>query len=312
MRRFNPLAVFIGILIGLAVLRLAIGWITIPESLLKFANTVSGLLFLGGPLLGLVYGAKAKWTFPLSFACFFIGLVIQVASIFALRSLGPGSGALGGLLNAVAQVGLPLWCSGLGAMIATGVKDRNILIPISIFLIGFDIFLVLSPQGFVKQQLERSPQMFQSMAGQIPAFTAGPAKGHIEPGAYVGPADFVFLAMFMIALYRFDLRAKETARLIIPVLLVYMLVVVGWNLPLPALVPIGACVLIANGREFSLTKDEKQSTIGLLVVVALLLGWTWWSGLNQRRHGKARPDVPLKSTLSPAPPESPSRPELGP
>jgi hypothetical protein len=268
------------------------------------------MLFLGGPLFGLIYGAKARWTFLTSFLFFLCGLLIQIPSVLLMRSMGPSP--LVPVLNAVGQIGLPLWCSGLGAMIATGVKDRNILIPISIFLIGFDIFLVLTPQGFVKQQLERSPQVFTAMAGQIPAFSSQPATGHVAAGAYVGPADFVFLAMFMIALYRFDLKAKETAKLVVPVLLGYMLAVVLFGVPLPALVPIGACVLIVNRREFVLTKDEKQSTIGLLVVVVALLIGAWRWGVSRQRTLKERPVGPSKLSASPeipAPAPTPERAE---
>ena len=293
MQRLSPLIVFIAILLTLALVRLGMGWMTLSNESLPIANTVSGVLFLGGPLLGLVYAAKGKWTFPTAITCFVTGIVIQVGCILILRQKPPES--VTPFLEAFSQVGLPIWCSGLGAMIATGVKDRNILIPISIFLIGFDTFLDLSPQGTVKKQLVQSPELFQRMASQLPAFSGAPANGHVAPGAYVGPADFVFLAMFMIALYRFELKAKETAKLVIPVLLVYMLVVIVGGIALPALVPIGICVLIVNVREFKLTKDEKQSTIGLSIVVGLLLAYTWWSARPPKRAVKPSPELPLNS-----------------
>ncbi len=293
MQRLSPLFVFITILVALAVVRLGMGWVSLSVDALPVANILSGILFLGGPLLGLVYAAKGKWSLKTAIACFAIGILIQVGCIMILRQKPPES--VSPLLEAFAQVGLPIWCVGLGAMIATGVKDRNILIPISIFLIGFDTFLVLSPKGVVRMQLVQSPDIFQRMASQLPALSGGPATGHVSAGAYVGPADFVFLAMFMIALYRFELKAKETARLVIPVLLVYMLVVIIGGVALPALVPIGICILVANYREFKLTKDEKQSTVGLTVVVLGLLAYTWWSANAAKKVVKPSPELPSNS-----------------
>ena len=73
------------------------------------------------------------------------GVAVHVCGV-ALNVLvfhGQGVGSI--IALAIAQTGLPIWCIGLGAMIASLLREKNILIPVAIFLVSWDIFLVLSP-----------------------------------------------------------------------------------------------------------------------------------------------------------------------
>jgi hypothetical protein len=179
------------------------------------------------------------------------------------------------VLIAVAQGALACWCVGLGALLATLVKEKNIILPIAIFLAAYDFFLVLTPWGFTQALLKVAQPVFRKVAAQIPAVTSAPTHGVAAPQAYVGMADLVFLAMFFIALFRFRMRTRETLFAVIPALVVYLLIVLffgdvslfGFSLSaLPALVPIGLAVLLVNWREFQLSRDEKLSTVVLAVL----------------------------------------------
>ena len=121
--------------------------------------------------------------------------------------------------------------------------------------------------------------------------------------AYVGPADFLFVGMFFAAVHRFKMRTHETFRAVGGALIAYLLIVlllghisigaVSLGM-LPALVPIGVAVLWTNWREFTLTKDELQSTIGVAVVMLALLIWA-------STRPKPRPE-PLQTAASQAAP----------
>ena len=91
------------------------------------------------------------------------------------------------------------------------IKDKNLLLPVSAFLAGFDIFLVLTPIGVTQQIMKKAPEVLPAVGLNIPKPAATPTMGPVEPFAFVGPADFLFMGMFFVAIHRFDLKARDTA-----------------------------------------------------------------------------------------------------
>ncbi len=260
----------------MGAIRAVIPFIPVPNA----AQTAVNFVILVGTFCLTVYaiyramsetpGPKPALLFLLS------GVFLQVMAIFVLAPLAgkSGLGAIGvGILN---STGLMVWCVGLGALIASLLREKNILIPVGMFLIGYDMFLVLAPKGFVQQSLKADPSVFQKMALAIPKVSSSSqniANAVAATAAYVGPADLVFLGAFFLAMFRFQMRPRETLLWMIPALILYMLVVLftGWNLP--ALVPIGLVTLLVNRKEFKLSKDEWASTVVLLVIIAGVLGF---------------------------------------
>jgi hypothetical protein len=151
----------------------------------------------------------------------------------------------------------------LGALLATTLKEPNLIPPVAIFLAGFDMLAIFWPESPTQRILAAHPQMFQSIAASVPSITGGPL-------AYIGPADFFFLAMFFIALHRFRLRTGTTFKWMMLTLLLYIGIVIcfgGVSIGpitlgmLPALVPIGIVTLLVNWPEFRLTAEEKWMTL---------------------------------------------------
>ncbi len=203
-----------------------------------------------------------------------IGVFMQIAAfnIIQIGFHGHGLGAV--LFSPVAQTGLMIWCIGLGALISSILRDKNILIPVAIFLVGFDIFLVLTPLGFTQKILQQNPNLLSSVAMQIPksiSVTHEVSKATVATAGLVGPADLVFLGAFFLAMFKFNMRPKETLKVMIPVLIVYMLIVLVSGWALPALVPIGVVTLLVNRKEFNLNMDEKASTVVLAVIILGIL-----------------------------------------
>jgi hypothetical protein len=248
----NGFAVFFITLILLAILRIGIPMVSVPDAMILPASLLVTAIFVTLPIIAVFKVAAEPWSAKLAGAFVGAGLLIHFGLGMMVRMNLLGEGLLPAIAHAISQSGFFLWCVGLGALISFLLKDRNLLIPVSIFLVAFDIFLVFTPMGITQQVLKQA--------------TGGPAKAF----GYVGPADFLFMGMFFVALHRFNLRAKETAMWLVPAVLVYLLL--SFVLPaIPLLVPIGLTVLLVNLSAFKMDKSEKQATIGLAVICAIAL-----------------------------------------
>jgi len=267
-------------LIALAFVRVVLQTFTeFPIWIVPIANIVMGCLFLGGPLLALCFAARDPWSRKMAAQFLIGGLTLQISCFMLQRFVFQHVGLPAQVINALGQIGLPIWCVGLGALLASLIKDRNIVVPIAIFLAWLDMFLVFSPLGVTNQIIKKFPAMLPAIAVQMPSAHHDTTGERVTPGALAGPADFLFLAMFLIALFKHDMRARHTVIVVIPTLLAYMLLVTLLKMPLPALVPIGAVVLLVNRKEFELTKDEKISTAFVAALGIALFTW----GMFQKR-----------------------------
>lgn len=279
------LAWFFAILAVLALLQVVIGQVSIPEGVLLIANILVSVIFVATPILAIYVAAGYNWSWKLALA-FLVG---GAAAHYGSYHMG-ATGVADVLAGLVKQTGLICWCLGLGALLSTLIRDKNLIVPIAIFLALLDMFLVLTPIGLTQKMLTEHKKESQKVLYDVPAPKTQPAKPgqpikRPEPLAFVGPADFLFLGMFFVAIYRFQLRSRETIRWVIPVLAGYLLIVLlfggmriaGVSLgQLPALLPIGATIFIVNRKEFKMTRDEVLSTllIAALGVGLLIYGMT--------------------------------------
>jgi hypothetical protein len=255
-------------MLALVALRIVIGFVAIPVPVLTVVVLAVSVLFVAAPIYGLFRAASAPWNWKRA-AIFLVGGLVVWAGLAAVAAR-VASPLWSGLSLAVAQQALVVWCLGIGALLALLLRDRNMLLPVAIFLALFDLWLVLSPMGLVNQSVvQGSGEALANVAYQVPAPQRVSGGGKAAPLAYVGPADYLFLSMFFVCLFRFGMRIRETFRWSVPVLALYLLVVLlfGWVRigpialgALPALVPIGLVVLIVNRGEFRLGRDERLAT----------------------------------------------------
>lgn len=315
----RALLLTLGVLI---ILRLLVGFLQVPAFLAPSLSLVFSAIFIAIPIIGLFYAAQARWGLMIPLALIGIGVVLQVSGTpLAQAATLPGWARLS--FQALAQSGLILWCFGLGASLAALFNDKNLLLPVSVFLAGFDVFLVTMPSGPVQQVLQRQPEIFQNVAYAVPAATkAGQAVG-VQIGAYVGPADFIFLSMFFVALYQFQMRIKQTLPWMVAALVGYLGVVLLLGdvqlgpislAALPALLPIGLVVLLVNFPEFKLSRDEWIGTVvvGILAVALATFGIQQQAKHQERLRERARQmqsQPPPSATPNPTPnsPAAPSR-----
>lgn len=296
---------FFAALGGLAALRVLLGYVALPLEWLPTVNLILAALFLAVPIVALFFASNANWHWKTAAGFVLGGLATQIG-IVLLGEYVALPGPVAGILIAVGQAALTCWCAGLGALLATLIKEKNIILPIAIFLAAYDFFLVLTPWGFTQKLLKVAQPAFSKIAGQIPAVTSAPTHGVAQPQAFVGMADLVFLAMFFIALFRFRMRTKATLYAVVPALFLYLLIVLlfggsevyGFKLgALPAMVPIGIAVLAVNWKEFKLTKDEKLSTI---VLAVLAVGFLVFAATRPKPQAERAPQAAAPAPRAPA------------
>ena len=241
----------------------------IPVERLFLASVLATIVFIGIPIIGLYLGGRMQWG-PATSVCALAGCLAVLGALLLAR-VPPTPETTG-----IAQLARIGWPMALGFLVAGLVKDRNLIPPIAIVLATVDILAVFAPVGTVKIAMhnEKIRPIFDAVAIQVPKV------GTALPVAQMGPADFLFLGMFFYAIFKFGMRAKETLYWVAPALAIYLAIVVFWGdkklfgLPLgalPALVPIGVAVVVANRDQFSMTKQEKAMTFGVLALCLAVL-----------------------------------------
>ncbi len=294
----RPLYQFGVCLILLIILRIGLERAALPLSVLPAANILVSAAFIAIPVLALYRAAAFHWTWVLAGAFIAVGVALQFGTLAMLPKLPIGSPI--GLFIAISQTGLLIWCLGLAAALSLAIRDRNMLVPMAIFLALFDIWLVFVPEGPVGQVARGNQTQLAQIAFTVPKPVAAPTTGAPTALAYIGPADFLFMAMFFCAICRFKLRYAETARWMVPVLAGYLAIaLLTPNVSigpirlgaLPALVPIAAVVMAMNFREFKLSRDEKQTTFALAIIGIAVVTWRFMVA------SQPKPPAPVEETM---------------
>lgn len=302
----------------LLLLRFGLNYLRVPGALAGTLSVLLTVIFVAVPIFAIFVAAADRWSAVRAYAMLVLGVSAQALSIALLRTVfHEKSGALPNLLDAIGQTGLMFWTLGLGALLGVFLRDKNLLLPISIFLAGFDAFVIFSPVSPTRRLMESRPEVLSSIAAKVPSVApTGDGLAVVGPGAYIGPADFIFIGMFFVALHKFGMRARDTLLWLIPALIGYLGIVLFFGNVrlgpiqlgmLPALVPIGLTVLIVNAREFTMTGQEKVLT---WIVAAISVGLAV-SGVLLARKAPTTPVAPETPVGVPANPGSPNSPAPG-
>lgn len=287
---------FFLVLLVLALFRLALPYLSLPVGLLPVASFLVTAVFLVTPILAIFGVAGIGWTPRTALLWVFLGMLAHLSLVGLGRSGAFGEGFGAQAAFAFGQIGLVTWTTGLGAALALLMKDRNMLLPVALFLAGFDFMLVMTPSGPVQLIMQAAPQVFPAVAYAVPTV------GSVSELAHIGPADFLFLSMFAVAMARFNMESRVALIWILPTLFAYLILVIAagdaqigmFSLRmLPALVPIGIVILLVNRRHFRLTRDEWLSTGFVALLVIGVIAW-----------GMSRPRPPVEIVPTEDVPES--------
>ncbi|MCH8979086.1 MAG: hypothetical protein IH945_07570 [Armatimonadetes bacterium] len=297
---------------SLLVLRLMLAFLYVPKPLAVLLSVVNTAVFIGLPVYAVYRAAAHGWTGKAALAVLVPGVVLHVVGAVLVRTVLPDEGFSTVLVSALWQTGILMWTLGLGVLLSFVIKDKNMLIPVAIFLVGFDMFLVFNPDAPTAKFMRENPAVSQAVLATVPgARTAQPGQrpmGKVQDMAYIGPADLLFAATFFTLIFRFRMRSRQTLNWMVPVLIVYLAVILAFGdryigplslAMLPAMVPIGLTVLLVNRKEFKL---QKQEVIGVVLVAAMAVALASY-GVYRASNVESQPALPAEPSPSEPAPE---------
>ncbi|MHB9133808.1 MAG: A22B family peptidase [Armatimonadota bacterium] len=187
-----------------------------------------------------------------------------------------------------------------GQLVSRLIREKAILLPVLIIAALIDFWGVY--WGFVSNMSEKLPDVVNTIGSAATAAASVPEEvrtqvpqslsifGNIAPPSNIGIGDFVFLALYLTCAYRLGFSAKRTmwgafwglllASLIMALdgqmvhttlfgHLIHFTIQISY---LPGLVFICGGVLIANLREWKLSREEWVMTGVLVSILAALIG----------------------------------------
>jgi len=291
MRGINLFFLLIGVLV---LIKFGIAFIPVDPTT-READVLSlslTPLLIAIPVYAIFAAANHKWDWKLAAQFLVLGLIMHLPMSILEKQVDDR--VLLNVFSAIGQTGLLIWTVGLGALLTSMIKDKNILIPVSIFLVAFDIFLVFTPNSPMQKLLAANPEYLSTIAYKLPQ------AGSVEPFAFIGPADFLFMGMFFVALYRFQMETRATAQWMVLAILGY-LVLSFFTHSLPLMVPIGLTVLAVNWKHFKLTKQEIGSTAVIGLICAALVTFAAVKASQAGISTEVRDGAPEESEMKPAP-----------
>lgn len=269
------------------VLQLGAPLVTLPRGWLLLGGVLLTTLLLMATLLGLVFAwagetERVKWLAP----AMLIGGIVAWLGWNALPTLlgwsraNPPTESVAGIYRAVHGYLLMLAAVGLGTTLSKLIREKNLLVPVIPFAAMVDVLTVLAPSGFVKQVMEKAPEVAERAALAVMAAPNAPeVSARLTPIAIIGAGDFVFLALYAACLIRFGLRVRATMIGLFLALWIYLgLVLLGVALRLPALVPMAIVTLALNWRSFQLSRQEAIASVLVISIAVAIIAWLFVRG----------------------------------
>ena len=239
-----------------------------PRARARFASLLIIGFLLSLPTLLTVIGGVLKSTNPL---VVFLPRLIRSLPEFAQMVL----------TIFAASAGLSL----LGACVGRVFKHPNTLLAGAGFACFFDIVVVT--MGTVAQVMKQNSGSLIATAsigagsqGAPPPFPGmvshGPAIVPPLCSVTIGPADVLFLALFLGAVIELRLGKRATFAWMFGLLWAALILVQTTGLPIPALAPMGIAVLIANVRYAAFAREEKFALLYGGVFALICAGFIIW------------------------------------
>jgi hypothetical protein len=157
--------------------------------------------------------------------------------------------------------------SAFGFIVSFILREPNILLPVAGLAAYVDVWTVMV--GPTAKAIQNAPHVVSAVSAAIPA--PGGASHGFMPISFIGPADFIFFAMFLGAAYRLKMEPNRTFWIGFPLLTIGMGAVLSgvFHMGLPALTLIGLSVIVGNAKCFKLKRDEY---IAMAIVAVILIG----------------------------------------
>lgn len=248
-------------LAGYAVFRLVAGLAQLPADApapaVAAATALVAVLSLGLPIAALAALARAGVR-PAAL------LGLGLAGGIAWLALAPWPGLAAAVVRDAGKV-TAAGCAGLA--LAAAIREPNILFPASLFAAVADVVVVTV--GTVRETLstEQGQAVLRAVSAEVPSVQAG------LPPLTIGPADFLFLGVFLAAAARFGMDVRRTAWGL-TLILAAALLLVPFVHAVPALAPMALGFLAVNCRSLRLTRQEFWGSVIVVALAgALFLGY---------------------------------------
>lgn len=230
-----------------------------PWPLLAAAFLVTAAGSIALPVAVIAAMARSVKGLGMALAAAVGGCVLVLAGAGVGRLLtGDAGGALAGTFQDAGKVVL---ASAAGLALAGAIREPNILLPAGIFA-AFADFVVVN-FGTVKHALStpKGQALIQAVSAKAPS--VHPALG---TGLTIGPADFLFLGLFLACAQRFEMGLAKNAWVLAAVLALSLALVPLLH-AIPALAPMSAAFVLLNWRRFRLTREEVVGSVLVLAVI---------------------------------------------
>ena len=159
-----------------------------------------------------------------------------------------------------------------GVLLSRIVRERNVLLPVALVAMPIDYLGAMTPVGFTHNAVTNAPAVVHAVSVPVPVMHG------LYINALIGPGDVLFIAFFFAAILRLHMNGRGTFWLMYALLTVALLLVLFFNYPIAALVPMGVAVVAANRAYFTLKREEYFAMLyaGLLVVT-LVVGFYFYT-----------------------------------
>jgi hypothetical protein len=266
-RTWHLLGLAAGLFLLLGVIGGEAARIILPSALLALVAIVTGIGFIAVSVA--MVGLSARLPLPWK-------VRLELAVVFGLGSAAAKVGAVrlseNMFLELIGDLCLFIAATFFGVLASRIIKERNIVVPVAAAAAAVDTFGVY--WGPVAEIARRAPHLAKQLSAAVPGSNIPEAP--IPQLGYIGVGDFLFMGLFVAAVYRLGMNARGTLRALFLAFLAVPVVFALTNLPaLPGLVFLGLAVVAANRRYFSFSRAEKFALAYAAVVVAVLIALAW-------------------------------------
>lgn len=159
-----------------------------------------------------------------------------------------------------------LAAASIGYLVSLVIRDKNLLLPVVIFAAFTDYWTVY--HGPVASVIKKAPEVVSAVSTPIPK--AG--TGMFVPATMMGMGDPLFIALVFACIHKFNMKGARNYWFIFGAMTLGMVaVLMGLLQSLPALTVLALAVIIANWKEFKLSRQEKIAMGVVAVVIAVTL-----------------------------------------
>ncbi|HUT74455.1 MAG TPA: hypothetical protein VM221_06435 [Armatimonadota bacterium] len=165
-----------------------------------------------------------------------------------------------------------------GALASRVIRERNMLVPVVVAAAAVDTWGVY--WGFVAEIGRRAPEVVKQFSAAVPGAAA--AELPVPLLSSVGAGDFLFMALFVAAVWRLGMNLRGTlwalfgVYLVVPAAFAAVSAVTASEAPaLPGLVFVGFATAAANWRHFHFSRAERFALLYAAMALTALILAAW-------------------------------------